>query len=399
LGIALKNSNGSLTPVTKQLTGGRMGGVLGFRDNMLDQASNSLGLVAIGMADFVNQQHKEGVDIDGALGLDFFSVAQPQVISIAGAPGNVSIGFDDVAQLTNQDYELQFNTGVWSLSRNDTGQVIPMTGSGTAVDPFVADGLSIVINVPPAAGDTYEVRPTRNGAREIDLALGSSRQIATAAPIRSEAANSNTGSGSISPGSVSDITNPAFQATPGQLTPPLMLRFTAANSYDVYDNTNPAVPVLLEAGIAYNPASGGDIFPTPGGIDDGYRMRLSGAPAAGDEFSTEFNTGGSGDNRNALAIAGLATSKLMSGGTASITDSYNSLVVDVGTGTRQAEQNRLAHKGVLERVNASHDAISGVNLDEEAANLVRFQQAYQAAAQVISTANSLFDTLLNAVRR
>jgi flagellar hook-associated protein 1 FlgK len=399
LGIALTNSNGSLTPVTKQLTGGRMGGVLGFRDNMLDQASNSLGLVAIGMADFVNQQHARGMDIDGALGGDFFSVAQPQVISITGAPGNVSIGFDDVAQLTNQDYELQFNTGVWSLSRNDTGQVIPMTGSGTAIDPFVADGLSIVINVPPAAGDTYEIRPTRNGARDIDLALGSSRQIATAAPIRSQAENSNTGSGSISAGSVSDITNPAFQATPGQLTPPLMLRFTAANTYDVYDNTNPAAPVLLEAGIAYNPATGGDIFPTPGGIDDGYRMRLTGAPAAGDEFSTEFNTGGSGDNRNALAIGALATSKLMSGGTASITDSYNSLVADVGTGTRQAEQNRLAHKGVLERVNASHDAISGVNLDEEAANLVRFQQAYQAAAQVISTANSLFDTLLNAVRR
>ena len=339
------------------------------------------------------------MDIDGALGVDFFSVAQPQVISITGTPGSVSVGFDDVAQLTNQDYEIQFNTGVWTLSRNDTGQTIPMTGSGTALDPFVADGLSIVINAPPAAGDTYEIRPTRNGARDIDLAIGNSRQIATAAPVRSLAANSNTGSGSISAGSISDITNAAFQATPGQLTPPLMLRFTAANSYDVYDNTNPAAPVLLEAGIAYNPATGGDVFPTPGGIDDGYRMRLNGAPAVGDEFRTEYNTGGSGDNRNALSIAALANSKFMNGGTASITDSYNSLVVDVGTGTRQAEQNRLAHQGVLDRVHASHDSISGVNLDEEAANLVRFQQAYQAAAQVISTANSLFDTLLNAVRR
>ncbi len=89
----------------------------------------------------------------------------------------------------------------------------------------------------------------------------------------------------------------------------------------------------------------------------------------------------------------------MANGTSSISDSYGALVADVGTGTKQAELNTLAQQRVLDQAVSTRESISGVNLDEEAANLVRYQQAYQAAAQVITVANSLFDTLLNAVRR
>ena len=337
-------------------------------------------------------------DLDGLLGLDIFSVAQPQVLAVAGNPANVSVTFDDVAQLTGSDYKLRFNAGAWELTNKLTGQNIAMTGSGTAADPFIAEGVSIEITAAPANGDTYLLRPTRTGATEIQMVLANSRQIAAAAPVRSAATVSNTGTGVITAGTVVDINNAAFQTTPGQLTPPLLVRFTGPNSYDVYDNTNAASPVLLEAGIAYDPATGADLFPTPGGIDHGYRMRLTGAPAAGDEFNTEYNTGGIGDNRNALLIAGLAAQKLMYAGSASITDSYNKLVADVATDTRQAEINSLAQKRVLDQNTATRESISGVNLDEEAANLVRYQQAYQAAAQVVATANTLFDTLLDAVR-
>jgi flagellar hook-associated protein 1 FlgK len=234
---------------------------------------------------------------------------------------------------------------------------------------------------------------------DIEMILANSRQIAAAAPVRSAAATANTGTGVITAGTVTDIDNAAFQTTAGQLSPPLLVRFSSATSYDIFDNSNPASPVLLEAGIAYDPATGAELFPTPGGLDHGYRMHLSGAPLAGDEFSSEYNTGGIGDNRNALSLASLATDTVMYAGSSSVTDSYNRLVADVGTGTKQAEINSLAQKRILDQTTARRESISGVNLDEEAANLVRYQQAYQAAAQVISTANSLFDTLLNAVRR
>ena len=399
LSIGLKGSGGTLIPVTDQLTGGKIGGVIGFRDRMLDPAANSLGLVAIGLGSFFNEQHTKGVDIDGALGIDFFNVPQPDAITLNGTADNISVAFDDISQLTNADYELQYNAGVWGLIRTDTGQSVPMTGSGTAIDPFIADGIQIqILAAPPVNGDTYLILPTRNGALNLEMNLADSRQIATASPVRSETALSNTGSGVISAGVVTDINNAAFQTVPGSLSPPLLISFTGGASYDIYDNTIPAAPVLLEAGIAYNPATGGDVFPTPGGLDDGYQMTLTGAPVAGDEFTIDFNTGGTGDNRNALLLAGLSTEKLMNGGTDSISQVYSGLVGEVGTGTAQAERNSITQQELYDQSVATRENMVGVNLDEEAADLIRFQQAYQAAAQIISTAQSLFDTLLNAIR-
>lgn len=399
LGIAIQGSGGIQVPITDQLSGGKIGGLLSFRDRMLDPASNSLGLTAISLGNYINLQQNQGMDLDGSLGLDFFSVAQPQALTLAGTPGNVSVAFNDISQLTNNDYTMRYSGGAWQLTRNDTDQVVTMTGTGTAADPFIADGLSLEIGVPPANGDAYIIRPTRSGASDIQMTLVNNRQIAAAAPVRSLAAGSNTGTGAISAGVVTDINNAAFQTTAGQLSPPVLVRFSNATSYDVFDNSNPASPVLLEAGIAYNPATGGEVFPTPGGLDYGYSVNLNGAPTAGDEFSTEYNTGGIGDNRNALLLSATANMKLMANGTASIIDSYSALVADVGSDTKQAELNALAQSRVLDQAVATRESISGVNLDEEAANLVRFQQAYQAAAQVITVANAMFDTLLNAVRR
>ncbi len=216
LSIGLKAGGGTLIPVTDQLTGGKIGGVIGFRDRMLDPAANSLGLVAIGLGSFFNEQHTKGVDIDGALGIDFFNVPQPDAITLNGTPDNISVTFDDISQLTNADYELQYNTGVWGLIRTDTGQSVAMTGSGTAIDPFIADGMQIeILAAPPVNGDTYLIRPTRNGALNLEMNLADSRQIATASPVRSETALSNTGSGVISAGVVTDINNAAFQTVPG----------------------------------------------------------------------------------------------------------------------------------------------------------------------------------------
>ena len=191
--------------------------MLSFRERMLDPASNSLGLTAISISDFVNQQQNQGMDLNGALGNNFFNVANPAALTLAGTPDIVSVSFDDVTQLTNKDYTMRFNAGAWQLTQNDTNQPVPMTGSGTAVDPFIADGLRFEITAAPANGDTYLIRPTRNGATDMQMLLANNRQIAAAAPLRSLAATTNTGSGEISAGVVTDINNAVFQRTPGQL--------------------------------------------------------------------------------------------------------------------------------------------------------------------------------------
>ncbi len=399
LGVAIKGNAGVFVPITEQLTGGRLTGLLSFRDRMLDPASNSLGLVAIGLSHFMNDQQTQGMDLDSALGAEFFTEAKPQILALSGNPGDVSVAFDDVSQLTNSDYKLRFNGTAWQLTENETNQPITMTGSGTAVDPFIAEGIRFEINAAPTSGDSYLIRPTREGATEIKMTLNNNRQIAAAAPIRSAEAINNAGTGEISAGNVIDINNSVFQSASGQLDPPVLVRFTSPTSYDIYNNTNPLSPTVLESGITYNPTTGGEVFPTPGSLDHGYRLQLKGAPVAGDEFSTEYNSGGIGDNRNALLLANLANNKTMANGSASINDSYIAMVSNVGSDTKQAELSAVAQKGILDSATASRESTSGVNLDEEAANLVRFQQAYQAAAQVITVANTLFDTILNAVRR
>lgn len=399
LDVTLTVSSGVSTVITSQLDSGSFGGLIDFQEQMLDPALNKLGLTATGMSELFNQQHRMGVDLSGTLGNDFFNVAAPQVLTLNGTPGNVTASVADVSALTAADYTIQYASGAWSLRNNETNLPVAMTGTGTALDPFVADGVEIVVTSTPVNGETYEIRPTRTAARSIRVALPGVDQIAAAAPIRSSANIANTGSGNISSGVVTDIDNIAFQFSAGTLSPPVLVEFTAANSYDLYDNSNPAAPVLLEAGIAYNPATGDDVFPTPGGIDQGYRVQITGAPAAGDRFNVDYNTGGVGDNRNMLLLSTVTENASLDGGVNSVRDTYRNLVTDVSIDTRQAQQSSVAQSRVLEQITSSHDSISAVNLDEEAANLVRFQQAYQAAAQVIATASSLFDSLLNAVRR
>ncbi|WP_456373607.1 flagellar hook-associated protein FlgK [Thiolapillus sp.] len=399
LKIALRIGANGNVPITEQLSGGKIGGVLGFRERVLEPAANELGRTAIGLAQFFNEQHEKGVDINGQLGRAFFSFPEPQWDSYPGVSSSLSVSWDDIGQVTGANYKLQFDGSNWAMTRTDTGAAVAMSGSGTAADPFIVDGLRIVVDPAAASGDSFLVQPTRQGASSLQALIDDPGLISAAYPVLATESPANTGNGNISVPEITDIGNPAFQSSPGSLSPPLMIRFTSPTSYEIYDNSNPGSPALLESVSGYDPAAGADVFPTPGGLDFGYQIHLSGDPAAGDEFNIGYNGNGIGDNRNAVALGQILGGKIMGNGTESLSDVYNSLVSDVGTTTRQADLAERSHGQLLQRSLDARDAVSGVNLDEEAANLVRFQQAYQAAAQVIATANEMFDTLLGAVRR
>jgi flagellar hook-associated protein 1 FlgK len=291
---------------------------------------------------------------------------------------------------------LRFNDSAWTLTRTGSGQVVPLNGSGTSADPFTAEGLSIIVGSGAAAGDSYLIRPTRAGAGAISIALDNRSELALAAPLRTSAALGNGGTGSITAGVVTDINNLAFQTIPGQLSPQVLIRFTSPTSYEVVEQTT----LTTIDTATYDPAVGADVFPTVNlGIDYGYQARITGNPAAGDEFSIDYNSGGVGDNRNALLLAGLQGERLMDSGNTSFNDAFGGLVADIGSKTRQAQISSSAQQTILQQNQAQRASVSGVNLDEEAADLIRFQQAYQAAAQVIAVADTLFSTLIDAVRR
>ncbi|MGH8549222.1 MAG: flagellar hook-associated protein FlgK [Methylococcales bacterium] len=113
---------------------------------------------------------------------------------------------------------------------------------------------------------------------------------------------------------------------------------------------------------------------------------------------SDTSTGSVGDNTNALSLAALKTNRNLVNGTATFQEAIGQTVAKVGTVSHAAEVNKIAQEGLLNQATQARESVSGVNLDEEAANLLKYQQAYQAAAQVIAITGRLFDTLLGIFR-
>ncbi|RMG35620.1 MAG: flagellar hook-associated protein FlgK [Gammaproteobacteria bacterium] len=382
--VAVSLVGGGTAVVTDQITGGKVGGLLRFRDEVLNPAQNSLGLVAVGLADSFNREHRTGLDLDGQLGGDYFALGEPELLADPANTGTVTASFDSIADLTNHEYQLSYDGSTWSLTDLTTGGSVTMTGAGTATNPFIADGVALVVGAPPAAGDTYLLRPARSGAGSIDTLINDTRDIAAADPIRTATADTNTGTGAIGPGALTSVSGSTLPATPITLT---------------YDAVAKVFNLSTGGSVPYDPAtdSGKSLIVTIAGLGD-FTFEMTGTPNNGDQFSLLSNAGGTGDNRNALHLSKLQKRSLLFGNTATLSDAYGFMVADVATSTQQASANAEVQGELLSQSQAARSAVSGVNLDEEAADLVRFQQAYAAAAQVISTANTLFDTLLGAVR-
>jgi flagellar hook-associated protein 1 FlgK len=350
--------------------------MLEFRNRLLDPSQNALGSIGIGLASVFNQQHQIGMDLNGVTGRDFFVVPQVKVAPAAGNTGTgpIQATINDVSELTTEDYQLEYDGAAWLLKRISDGQVVPFeSGSGTAADPYIVNGLSIVADPAPATGDEYLIQPTRTGAAQIEVALSDNSQIAAAGALYTEAVSTNTGDAQISTAQILDPSDPNLLASNN-------IVFDTATSFQI--NGGPSIPYTSGSDIDVN----------------GLRVQITGNPQSGDGFTIKSNAGGVGDNSNGLLLASLQQSLSLSGGTASFEDAYGEIVASVGTRTSQAEINASAQGHLLEQAQANRDSISAPNLDEEAANLLRFQQAYQAAAKVISTADETFDILMNAVR-
>ncbi|MBT8085180.1 MAG: flagellar hook-associated protein FlgK [Woeseia sp.] len=364
------------TPLGNSISGGMLGGLSEFRMQVLDPARKALGETAQAMALTFNEQHASGLDLYGNLGGDFFAIDPPEVMVSSGnsGSGTASATISDLASLTGTEYVLAYDGAAYSLTRADNGQAVALTGTGSGADPFVAEGLSIVTGGSPAAGDRLLIRPTIGGAAGISRAITDPQSLAMAAPTRTTASLDNIGSGTISPSAVVD------RADAGLLTSSV-IEFTGASTYSI------------NGAGTFSYASGDAI------TINGSEFTISGEPSIGDQFTIEANSAASGDNRNGLQLANLQAVGILDGGTISINESYGQLVTNVGSTTRQVKANLEAQSVVLANAENAQLAKSGVNLDEEAANLLRFQQSYQAVAQVISIASEMFDTLLNATRR
>lgn len=372
--IVFQQGSSSLV-VTQFMTGGEVGGTLRFRDEVLDPAINSLGLVAVGLSFAVNEQSTNGIDLDGQQGLNFFSEPTVTPIQLSGV-GSLAVDITNPADIANSDYSLTYDGTTYSVRRL-SDNTITAIANGDTVDGLTFDLSSV------ASGDEYRIRPTREAASNFTLAITNPRDIAAALPVVGETATTNSGSASLSAVTISNL---AVATLPANVT----LDYNAG----VY-----TIGGGLPATLAYDAATNsGDTYTVNvAGFGD-ISFTLSGQPDDGDTFALVDNAGGVGDNRNMLLLAGLQTSNTLSAGTATFQDVYGQIVADVGRRTQAAEVNGSAQKGLLAQTVSSRESVSGVNLDEEAAQLIRFQQAYQAASQVVLTSRTIFDTLIGVFR-
>jgi flagellar hook-associated protein 1 FlgK len=373
--FALNTPTGTVD-ISRAVSGGTLGGLLDWRREMLEPARNELGRIALAISSQVNAQHREGMDLTGALGGDFFGIGGVGVTDVTTNTGTavVTATRTDVGAITGGDYVLARTGTGYTLRRQDTGAAVTFTGTGTALDPILADGLSIVVGAGVATGDQFTIHPTRDAILGFNVAITDPARVAAAAPIRGSAATTNSGNATVSAGEVLDSGNVNLLTTAN-------IVFTSATQYTI--NGGPAQ--------AYTPGANIDA--------NGWRVVINGAPAVGDTFTVRSNAGATGDNRNVFALSDALGAGVLEGGTISVASAVERLTADVGLQTRTAQVNRDAESVVNSDDLAARDSVSGVNLDEEAAAMLRYQQAYQAAAQIIAIASDLFDSLIGAVRR
>jgi len=393
--VAYKDpSTNVLSPISNMLTGGDLGGVISFRKEVLLPSINSLGRLAVGISNTFNTQHNLGLDLNSTLGTDFFF--EPTLGASASLTNTsattISVALNDIQGLTTDEYQLSYDGANYLLRNKSTNQVTTLTvaAAGPPIQFNTVFGLDISLSAVPAVDDKFSVRPTREVTRNLDVLISDPSNIAASNILKTGAnISNNLGDASINEATITNATDPNLQETvtitfsnSGGLGSP-----NDADEFSVVGSSSGAIA----AGVAYT--SNGTI------TYNGWEVEISGTPKVGDVFTISRNTSGISDNRNALLLANLQTDNTMVNGNATFHDAYSEVVVSVGNRTNQSEISLEAQSALLSQAESLRDAISGVNLDEEAANMLRFQQAYTAAAQVISAADQLFQTLIGAVRR
>jgi flagellar hook-associated protein 1 FlgK len=397
LSIAYASPDGSpQTPAQTQYLpdstfgSGTVGGLLAFRSQSLDPAQAQLGSLATSFAAQLNQQNSLGVDLNGNPGTALFSTGSPTIYANARNTGTapLSVSIANPTQPTNGNYTLSYNGTNYTLTDSASGAVLgtlapTSTVTGAASGTIAGLNISVTSGI-MKAGDSFNIQPTSGALAAFSLVTTNPTAIAAASPAVASAGASNAGTANIS----------AATVTAGYSIPatPLTLTYNAANQQFT---SNLAVTlangtsVAAGAAFAYNPAQGVTLS-----YGTNVSATISGTPANGDTFSIGANKGGSSDGSNALAMANLGTAKSLNGGTDSLTSAYANYVNQIGNETNNLQSSSTSATAVLTQATSAQQSVSGVNLNEEAANLIQYQQLYQANSKVIQTASTLFTTLL-----
>ncbi|MGS2720395.1 flagellar hook-associated protein FlgK [Paraglaciecola aestuariivivens] len=456
------NSKPTTLNIKETDLGGRLGGLFRYRDEVLETSRRELGQIALALTESVNTVNRQGMDLDQQLGSNLFALPTFTGLNFPGnsspssiVTGRVSEGA--ASQITSSDYEIIIDSVTGGapptlditvnalnpdgspvkdinglpISQSYTG-IAAQSGTFSAIMGGIE--LEFASGASYSAGDQFLIQPTKNTADLIEVVMTRPEDLALGAPLRVGASINNLGDAQIVSTKITntfidntftdsaasafnnqgDIHGPGNSPTGvGGVGAPAQIVFSAADEYQVLDSAGSVITVvsgvtdfnnLLEQ--AKNNGAGPAWPAAFSALDDypGFDLSLQGQPQAGDSFSIGYNTDGLNDNRNGLLMSDLQNKDSMqlnnngSGAPVSFHEAYANIISDVGQKSSSADIALQSAKALKSQSSDWVQSVSGVSLDEEAANLVKFQQSYAAAARLLSTAQSLFDTILSVVR-
>jgi len=419
------NRGSTKMDITSSTTGGELGGLIRYRKETLDPTLNELGRVALVVADAINSQLAQGIDKNGDFGATLFgdinSAAAISQRSIAkqgnsAGSGNLDVTIKDTGKLTTSDYQVTFTS-----DKQYTVRKLPdgtdMGSYNLDDDPApVIDGFSLALNGGGLnAGDSFKITPTRNAAAGIDTVLTDPKRLALAAPLTATSGSGNKGTGVITQPTLTsemDIYDAAQRAqlqTGLKYSTPVKLVFgdnsTSPQAYKMYDAKGteigsgtivPGQENMLQLSVPMVDGNGNSL-----GSSFTFEMSVSGAPQNGDSYTVALTGAGSADNRNSQSVIDLQTKSTVEVGAngkgISFTDAYAKLVSSVGGKAGQAQMDSDATSALHTSALDSRNGLSGVSIDEETGNLIKFQQYYTASSQIIKAAQETFATLINSL--
>ncbi|RYY98042.1 MAG: flagellar hook-associated protein FlgK, partial [Comamonadaceae bacterium] len=349
-----------------------------FAASTSTDARNGLGRMALAITNEVNAQHRLGIDLNGAAGGDFFKpIALPDAVADSGNAGNAVLGVavSDSTALVASAYRIEIGSGgALEVTRLSDQKRTSFAGPL----PIQIDGLRIAASSGSAAtGDSYVLQPYADAAGAMAMALSSPREVAAANPVQARVGAGNVGSLAVAGLSVKSAT--------ANLGAPVTLTFTSSGTFDV-------------SGTGTGNPTGQSFAPGQTIAFNGWNVTLNGTPKAGDTLTIEpasaayssLNAG------NAGALLALRDKPVFDG--AAMTDGYAGLMAQVGVRAQSAQYAAQVSTSIATTSETERTGVAGVNLDEEAAKLLQYQQSYQAAAKMIQLSQNLFDSVLQGMR-
>lgn len=378
------------------LGGGQVAGLLRFQNNDLAEGRNLLGRMAIAISESMNTQNRLGLTLNGQPGENLFapiSLGNATPSNFNTSTATMALTVTDPTALQASSYTVSFTAGdAGSVTRHSDGKVFNFDGSAlppvAVASVFSAQGLGVTLSGAVNAGDQFVINSLQGAAAELQALQYSPTDLAAANPVN--AAMGATNGGSLQLASLK-ATGPITQPATGS---PVTIAFTAG-SPATYSATVPGPPVATIATGNY--VSGEKI------AINGWEIALQGAPKSGDTVTvgnatdSQYGDWYKRDTGNASALMALRDVPMFDNAT--LADGFASAMAQVGTRTQSAQFAAELSSSIAANLERDRTAVSGVNLDEEAARLIQYQQAYQASAKMIQIAQNIFDTLIQGLGR